>query len=107
MINDIRAQNGLAPFEKDAALCAIAQSRAPEIYSEIFVTHTMHAGFYGRNLPYWATENLIHQNTEAEAVNWWMNSPVHRAAILGNYKFSCGACLGKSCCQLFTSYLPK
>ena len=106
MINSHRQSIGLPALQKDPNICAVAQSRAPELYNEIFGGY-MHAGFYARNLPYWATENMIHQNTEAEAFNWWMNSGIHRAAIEGNYTHACGACQGKSCAMIFTSFVPK
>jgi uncharacterized protein YkwD len=106
MINTHRSSIGLPPFQKDAGLCSVAQSRAPELYSEVFGGY-MHAGFYARNLPYWATENMIHQDTEQAAFNWWMNSSVHRGAIEGNYTHACGACQGKSCAMIFTSFVPK
>lgn len=107
MVNTYRAQRGLPPFEKDERICAIAVSRAPELDGEIWVTRTMHAGFYARNLPYWATENIISTQTEQEALNWWLNSPVHRAALLGNYKYACLACQGRSCGMVFTNFEPK
>jgi len=107
LVNSVRTQYGLAPFQKDDRICVVAASRAPELDSEIWVTHTMHAGFYARNLPYWATENIISMRTEQEAVMWWLNSPVHRAALLGNYKYSCIACAGRSCGMIFTNFDPK
>ncbi len=109
MVNDIRVQNGLAPFEKSSELCAIANERAPELYAEIFVNGNMHAGFKRRqpSIPYWLTENMIHQNTEQQAVTWWMNSPIHRSAILGNYTHACVACQGNSCAMLFSSFVAK
>jgi uncharacterized protein YkwD len=106
-INNHRAKIGLPAFQKDERICQVAQSRAPELYREIFVTRRMHQGFYGRKLPYWATENMIHQNTEDQAFNWWMRSYIHRKAIQGNYKYACGACSGKSCAMIFTSFQPK
>lgn len=107
LINKHRESIGKPLFTKDDRICAVAQARTPELFDEIFVTHTMHAGFYKRNLPYWATENLAHFNSEAIIVNWWLNSPVHRAAIEGDYTNSCGACLGNSCSQIFTSFVAK
>lgn len=107
LVNATRAQYGLAPFQKDDRICAVAVSRAPELDNEIWVTHTMHAGFYARNLPYWATENIISMHTEQEALNWWLNSPVHRAALLGNYTHACTACSGGSCGMIFTNFEPK
>jgi uncharacterized protein YkwD len=109
MVNQVRVQNGLAPLEKSPEVCAIANERAPELYAEIFVTGNMHAGFARRqpSISYWMTENMIHQNTEQQAVSWWMNSPIHRSAILGNYTHSCVSCQGNSCAMLFTSFVAK
>jgi uncharacterized protein YkwD len=107
LVNATRVQYGLAPFLKDERICAVTASRAPELDSEIWVTHTMHAGFYARNLPYRATENIISMRTEQEALTWWLNSPVHRAALLGNYTHACTACAGRSCSMIFTNFEPK
>lgn len=107
MVNAKRTEAGLQPFEKEPRVCEVVNSRAPELYNEIFVTHTMHQGFYARNLPYWATENMIHMNTEQQALSWWLNSSVHRSAIYGNYKYSCTACSGNSCAQIFTNFDAK
>jgi len=107
LVNATRVQYGLAPFLKDERICAVTVSRAPELDSEIWVTHTMHAGFYARNLPYRATENIISMRTEQEALTWWLNSPVHRAALLGNYTHACTACAGRSCSMIFTNFEPK
>ena len=106
MINTHRASIGLASFQKDANLCSLAQSRAPELPGEI-MNGTIHAGFRNRNLPYWATENMIHQDTEQQAFNWWMNSSLHRSAIEGSHTYACGACQGKSCAMIFTIFQPK
>ncbi len=107
MVNAYRAQVGLSPFQKDDRICVVAASRAPELDGEIWVTHTMHAGFHARNLPYFATENVISMRTEQEALTWWLNSPVHRAALLGNWKYACTACSGRSCGMIFTNFDPK
>ncbi|MBI5045102.1 MAG: hypothetical protein HZC02_04190 [Candidatus Levybacteria bacterium] len=107
IVNSYRAQVGLPAFQKDERICSVAASRAPELDGEIWVTHTMHAGFHARSLPYWATENVISMRTEQEALTWWLNSPVHRAALLGNWKYACIACSGKSCGMIFTNFDPK
>lgn len=107
MVNDYRSSIGLAPFQKDARICDVAASRGPELDNEIYVTHTMHAGFYARNLPYWATENMISMQTEQQALDWWLHSPIHRAAIEGDYKYACTGCYGKSCDMIFTNFTPK
>lgn len=107
MINAHRAQIGKSPFQKDAALCTLAQTRSFELHDELFVNHNLHSGLYNRNLPYWITEDAKWGSNEAGTVKWWLNSPIHRHAIEGDYTYSCGACNGTQCSQLFTSYTPK
>jgi len=107
LVNSARTSAGLPPFAQDERICSVAASRGPELYNEIMVNGNMHAGFYARNLPYWATENVIYQQTEQQAINWWMNSSVHRAAILGDYQYACGTCSGKACNMIFTNFSPK
>lgn len=107
LVNNYRKQLGLIEFQKDLKTCKLATDRAPEIYNEIYVTHTMHKGMYDRNLPYWNTENIISMNSEQNAFNWWINDPIHREAIVGNSLYSCVACSGNTCDEEFTSYLPK
>lgn len=107
LINRHRQTKNLAAFQKDEQLCKLAQSRAPELYNEIFVSKSVHNGLYARSLPYWITENMAHYDSEEYIVSWWLRSWVHRAAIEGDKLYSCGACSGNSCTQLFTSYIPK
>ncbi|MBP7967010.1 hypothetical protein KAZ66_01940 [Candidatus Woesebacteria bacterium] len=106
LINDYRIQLGLSVFQKDSTICDIAKQRGPELDREVEMG-TIHAGFYARNLPYWATENMKYGGNEQEMLNWWLNSPIHRHAIEGDFKFACGECYGKSCNQIFTSYIGK
>lgn len=107
LINLHRKTKSLPAFEKNDELCKLAESRAPEIDNEIFGNGTIHAGFRAWNIPYWITENMAGYGSEAANVNWWLGSTIHRNAIEGNYKYSCGACTERSCVQLFTSYIPK
>jgi len=107
LINNYRKKISLPPFEKEENLCKIAKDRGPEINNEIFVTGNFHEGIRERNFPYFVTENLIYQDNEQDALNWWLNSPIHKRAIEGNSKYSCGECFGLVCSQLFTSYIPK
>lgn len=106
MSNSYRQSQGLAPFQKDARACELAAARAPEIAAEI-ANGNMHAGMYGRGLPYWNTENIISMGSEAAAFNWWINDGIHHAAIVGNYTYSCVACQGNNCAQEFTNFQPK
>lgn len=107
LTNEYRTKIGKSPFEKEALVCSVAEQRREEIRQEIFVTHFLHSGFYAMNLPYYATENMIWQHTETEALNWWINSPVHRATIEGDYKYACGVCNGKVCSMVYTNYEPR
>lgn len=107
LMNTQRATLSLPPFQKNDQLCSVATSRAPEAATEIFSGGRMHAGFWSRNLPYFATENMIYQQTEQAALNWWLNSPIHRSAVDGNYTNSCVACSGKVCVAIFTSFVPR
>lgn len=106
LVNEQRAANGLPPFQKNEEVCQIAKSRGPELNNEV-ATGTLHSGLYNRNLPYWVTENMKYGGNEQEAVNWWLNSPVHRQALLGGATYSCVECVGNTCAQLFTSFSPK
>ena len=107
MINAHRTKIGLTPFQKDEALCKLAATRSQELHEELFVNGNLHSGLYNRNLPYWITENAKWGSNEAGTVQWWLHSPIHRRAIEGDYVYSCGACNGTQCSQLFTSYTPK
>lgn len=107
LINEHRKKLQLPAFEKHEYLCNIANTRAPQLYDEIFINHNVHAGFYAMNLPYWITENMAHYESEEKIMQWWLNSSVHRQAIEGNHTYSCGACFGNSCAQLFTSFVEK
>lgn len=108
LINAHRAQIGKPAFQKDGQLCSLASTRSMELDGELFGGKGyLHSGLYNRNLPYWITEDAKWGSNEAGTVQWWLNSPIHRAAIEGDYTYSCGACNGSMCSQLFTSYIPK
>lgn len=108
LINAHRVDIGKPAFVKDEALCSLASTRSSELYGELFEGKGyLHSGLYNRNLPYWITENAKWGSNEAGTVQWWLHSPIHRSAIEGDYMYSCGACQGSMCSQLFTSYTPK
>ena len=107
MVNNHRTSIGLHELQKDEKTCSLAAARASEIAAEM-AAGTLHSGMYGRNLPYWNTENAIALGSEEAAFNWWLNEPVHRASMESKvYTHSCTACSGKHCVQEFTSYQPK
>lgn len=106
MSNSYRVSKGLVPFEKDPRACELAQSRAPEIYDEIY-GGVMHSGLKKRGLNYWNMENIIHMNSEEKAFLWWVNDYIHRVQLEADNKYSCVACSGNSCVQEFTNFLAK
>lgn len=108
LINEHRVKIGIQPLVKDDKLMQIASERAPELFDEIFVNGNMHAGFYARNLPYYATENIIYNRTEIGALNWWLGSAIHRSAIQNSEHTYTGiACSGRTCSQIFSHFQPK
>lgn len=103
LVNQYRNSIGKPSFEKEAGLCEVAASRAPEISGEL-AAGTLHSGILNRNLPYRVLENAISINSEQSAFNWWMNSSIHRASIESNRKYSCTKCYRNNCVQLFTNF---
>lgn len=107
MSNTHRQSLGLSVLQKDDKTCALARERAGEIQAELS-NGTLHSGMYGRNLPYWNTENAIAMGPEEAAFAWWLSDYIHRKAIENpSYTTSCTACSGVYCVQEFTSYQPK
>lgn len=106
MVNDHRAKLGLKTFEKDERLCKIARDRAPQINTEL-ASGALHQGFKALNLPYWATENIAAYQTIEDNLKFWLSDYIHKKAIEGDSKYSCLACEGSSCSQIFTSFIKK
>ncbi len=106
LTQNYRAAKGLPPFIKDERVCAVAESRAPELAAE-FASGNLHQGIRARNLPYWNSENVVAYNTVEESFNWLINDYIHRVQIEGDYKYSCVACSGINCVQEFTNLQMK
>ncbi len=106
-INDHRKTLGLTPFEKEERICKIAEDRAPQIHDEVFKEGPIHKGFKALNLPYWATENAAAYESLEQNLKFWLSDSIHKKAIEGDSKYSCIACSGTSCSQIFTSFTPK
>jgi len=93
-INALRAQNGLAPLQTNAALAAAAQQHSAYLSNNPFGdAHTEADGStpqdraarngYGG----YVSENVV-GGTSATiewGFTWWLNSPVHRNNLLGNF----------------------
>jgi uncharacterized protein YkwD len=107
MANQHRAKIGLSLFEKEERMCKLAKYRAPMLQHEIFGNGVMHAGLKALNLPYWVTENIAGYRTEQQIFDFWITDYIHKIAVEGDYKYSCVACHGNTCTQVFSSLVPK
>lgn len=106
MVNSHRQSLGLASLQTNPDVCQLASERAPMVDHEI-ATGTMHSGLKNFDFPYWNTENIISMSTNQGAFNWWINDPIHREAIEGDFKYSCLKCSGYACAEEFTNLIPK
>ncbi|HRV95889.1 MAG TPA: LysM peptidoglycan-binding domain-containing protein [Anaerolineae bacterium] len=93
-INAQRAAYGLAPYVLDSDLVDLAQAHDQDMVSRGYFAHTTPEGVTlddrfaqkGLNIS-WTGENIQRNNKGKEgaapyALNWWMNSYVHRSNIL-------------------------
>jgi uncharacterized protein YkwD len=107
MVNEHRSKIGLPTFEKESRVCEMVSKRAPQVYDEVFKEGPMHKGFKALNLPFWATENIAAYDTIEKNFDFWLRDDIHRRAIESAAKYSCVACSGTYCSQIFTSFIPK
>lgn len=100
LVNQARAEAGVAPLTLDRTLCDAADKRAVEITS--YFSHTRPNGSdcftvideFGINC-WGAGENIAMGSSDAQTIfNMWMNSPGHRSNILNSSFKSIG--IGKS-----------
>lgn len=106
MTNAHRAKIGKPALEKEDRLCKIAQARAPQVDGEL-ASGALHKGFRELKLPYWATENIAAYSTMEQNFNFLVTDYIHKKAIESDAKYSCTACVGTSCSQIFSSFVPK
>ncbi len=89
-INQARAQSGLPPLALHPLLNVAAQNHVNDMVANYNYSHT---GSDGSNVRQrvqrtgyasstWASENWVSVNSPGEAIQWWMNSTVHRGNIL-------------------------
>lgn len=88
-INQARANAGLPPFALHPLLNAAAQNHVNDMVANY---HYSHSGSDGSNVRQrvqrtgyantWASENWVSVNEPSMAIQWWMNSTVHRGNIL-------------------------
>lgn len=91
--NNYRAQNGLGPLLLNGQLNSSSQAKAQHMVDNNYWAHTAPDGtepwfFFGQAGYNYTTagENLAYGFTTSEAVvDGWINSPSHRANIVGSY----------------------
>lgn len=92
-INQMRAQAGLPPLAINGMLNYAAQAHVDDMVNNQNYSHT---GSDGSNVRQrvqrtgygnaWASENWVSVNDPSTAIQWWMNSTIHRNNILnGNW----------------------
>ncbi len=101
--NAARAQNGLAALTTDSQVAAVARAHSQDMLSRNYFEHTnlsgcnpgcrlSNAGYqwrsYGENIHWMSGYKLSAQDSAKKIVNDWMNSPGHRANILGAFKYA-------------------
>lgn len=103
LINAYRTEHGLSAFQTTDRLCSMANTRAPEIAGEV-ATGSIHAGFSNRGWGYPDVENAVGMGSVQANFNWWIGSSLHRGSILSpELTYSCLACSGGNCVQIFSS----
>lgn len=91
LVNQERAKVGLQPLTFESHLIQAAETHSQNMALQDFVSHTgadgsepsdriRATGFQITGL--WGENIFIGGSTPEQAVNWWMNSPDHRASIL-------------------------
>ena len=114
LINQQRAQNGLAALKIDMEVQNVARIKAKDMVNNNYFSHT--SPTYGspfdmmksfKILYNTAGENIAGNSSNSSAVTAWMNSPGHRANILnGSYNYTgvgvvTGSKYGKIYVQMF------
>lgn len=116
LVNARRSASGLKPLEYDVTLCKVATYRCLEIVDTDMFSHTRPDGtpcytlFDAYGLDYMAAgENLAAgQRSPDEVVTDWMNSPGHRANILGDYtNIGIGVAVDASGCLYWAQSFTK
>lgn len=89
-INAVRSEHGLPPYTLNPTLVAVARAHVEDMAGRKWMSHTGSDGSsYRQRIARAqvafsrATENIGMGFDLDRMFNWWMNSPVHRGAILG------------------------
>jgi uncharacterized protein YkwD/LysM repeat protein len=103
MVNQIRTSQGLPAYEIDPVLMAVAQAQNDWRAANNLITHEgpdgsrpvdrVTAAGYGDCGTVFVSENIVSGTgmTPEEAIEWWVNSPVHYNTIVGQNYVDTGA----------------
>lgn len=103
IIQRYRMDIGKPVFIEDPRLCALADERVQEIKIEF--KHRLTESKY--NTEYSKSEILLGCEFYCNsfiALDTWLNSPPHKSAIDGDWKYSCLRCSSGYCVQIFSSF---
>ncbi len=101
-VNELRASLGLAPYSWNAALATAANSQASYLATSGVVSHTGADGSTPRDraraagyISPWVSENIYVGGIAGigDAMNFWVNSPVHYASLTSPNYTDIGAAL--------------
>lgn len=99
--NAVRAQNGLSPLSADTRIGSVSRAHSHDMLANNYFSHTNSAGCnagcrlsnagyvwqtYGENIHWMSGYALSPQDTAKKVITDWLNSPPHRANLLGNFK---------------------
>lgn len=101
--NAARAQNDLAALTSDSLVASVARAHSADMLAKNYFAHTnvsgcsaacrlTNAGYpwrsYGENIHWMSGYELSAKETAQKIVSDWMNSPGHRANILGAFTYA-------------------
>lgn len=96
-------QHGLAPLMYDSQAAAVARAHSADMLAKNYFEHTnlsgcnagcrlTQAGYvwktYGENIHWMQGYKLSAQDSAKKIVNDWLNSPGHRANMLGSFTYA-------------------
>lgn len=109
-VNELRASLGLAPYSWNAALTAAANNQASYLATSGIVSHTGADGSTPRDrartagyVSPWVSENIYVGGIAgiSDAMNFWVNSPVHYASLTSPNYTDIGAALAVGSTRAF------
>ena len=100
LVNNWRKSEGRKEYLKSDLLCSFANERKYDLVNDY-----SHDGFHKRydNNSFYVSENIVGASSEQEALDKWLNSASHAAALREPYSHSCIKCQNRYCVQLFAN----